>query len=59
MDTQRFGNLGQGFPSGGVTVTPIGAAYQFIKNFRACLRCGLDKKLIPEVFYQLQALESA
>lgn len=59
MYAKHFGNLGQGFPLGRVTVTPIGAAYQFVKNFRACFWCGLGRKLIPQVFYQLQALESA
>ena len=59
MDTKRFGNLGQGFPCGSVTVTPVGAARQLVKNFRACFWCGLGRKLILEVFYQLQALESA
>lgn len=59
MDTKRFGNLSQCFPSGRVTVTPIGAARQFVKNFRAWLWCGPGRKLIPEVFHQLQTLESA
>jgi hypothetical protein len=59
VDTKRCGNLGQAFPSGRMTVTPIGASRQLVKNFRACFWCGLGRKLIPEVFYQLQTLESA
>jgi hypothetical protein len=59
MDTKRFGNLSQCFPSGRVTVTPIGAARQLVKNVRACFWCGLGRKLVPEVFYQLQTLESS
>lgn len=59
MHTQSLGNLSQCFPCGRVTVTAVGAARQLVKNFRACFWCGLGRKLIPEVFYQLQALESA
>lgn len=56
---ERLRNLGQAFAVDGIRVTPGCPAFKLVQNFRPGFRDGLIGKLVPQIFNQLEAFESA
>ncbi len=59
VHAKRLRDLGQGAAFAGMGVTPLSPSLQLVQNLYPGFRASVTRKLVPQVFHQLQAFKFA